>query len=408
MEIEKNLIGSLIKNPEYIPEVYDILKPIDFKNNNSGLVYATLLDMVKGDEHIDIVTVSKKLLGEIDLAWISESTDSAMSTVYSKKHAKIISDSGRAKRLSIKLKSLSGSIDNPDDALTEMLDIYSSELSGDTKSGHIKDVIKRFNKLVTENSKSDYGIETGYEFLEQKYIRYMPGHIWIIGGFTSTGKTAVMADMICRVIDLKDPTMVIISTEMKEEQNVARFLSRQTGFHSQVMLSGCLHESKVQEMKDSLKWFDDRNIYLYDNLYSFQDIEMRLRQLKMKTDIDIVYIDYIQNMTFNGAKSEYESKSEIAKGIQRIAKQLNTCIVCLSQISNSAARDDGDEVLEYKGAGEIAAVADIGIRLKRDKDNRENLMFVIKKNRHGAIGVQVLRFVNNFTRLKEIIHEENE
>lgn len=407
MEIEKNLIGALIKKPELIPEVHDILKPTDFKGNNSAIVYSTLIDMVKDDEQIDLVTVSKKLLGQIDLGWLSESTDEVISATHSKKHAKIISDSGRARRLKIKLKTLANEVEDPDDTLSAMLDIYSEELTGEIKSGHISDVVKRFRAIIKENGKGDYGLDTGYEFLEDKFIRYMPGHIWIIGAWTSVGKTATMVDMLCRAIQTHDPTIAIVSTEMIEEQNVARFLARQTGFHSQVMLSGGLHDSNRQEMEDQLDWFSKRSIYLYDNIYSMQDIEMRLRQLNMKKQIDIVFIDYIQNMTFNGAKSEYESKSEIAKGLQRIAKQLKTCIVCLSQIPNSAIKEDSD-ILEYKGAGEIAAVADLGVRLKRDSENKEHLAFIIGKNRHGRTGQQVLEFVNNFTRLKEIDHEDNE
>lgn len=410
MEIEQTLIGTLLKRPEFIPEVHDFLKQGDFKDNQCAVVYSTMLDMVKEDELIDLVTVSKKLFEKLDLAWLARVYDDTVPGHNSKTHAKIISDSARATRLKLKLKTLAARIDNPDDALSEMIDIYSEEMGGHVKSGQISDVIDRFRKLVSENSKGAYGLDTGYKFLEDKFIRYMPGHIWIIGGFTSVGKTATMTDMLLRSVELHDPTIAIISTEMKEEQNVARFLSRRTGFHSQVMLSGGLHDSNKAEMEESLDWFSKRKIYLYDDLYSMQDIEMRLRQLTMRRNVDIVFIDYIQNMTYAGAKSEYESKSEIAKGLQRIAKQLNTCIVCMSQISNSAARDDGDEVLEYKGAGEIAAVADIGIRLKRDNTEngeKDNLMFCVRKNRHGQLATQVLKFVNNWTRLKEIKHDEN-
>jgi replicative DNA helicase len=407
MDIEKTVIGSLIKNPDAIPEVHEILKHGDFQDFKAGFFYSAIVDMVKEDVEVDLITVAKRIGDKVDFAWLAEASDLAMSLTASKRYAKIISDMARAKRLASKLKALAAKIDAPDEALSEMLDIYASELGGDSKSGHIADVVKRFRILTEDNSKGEYGITTGYTFLDAKYIKYMPGHIWIIGGHTSVGKTATMTDMLCRALESQDPTIAIISTEMKEEQNVARFLARQTGFHSQVMLSGHIHNNSRSRMDVELEWFSQRSIYLYDDLYSMQDIEMRLRQLNMRKPLDIVFIDYIQNMTYAGAKSEYESKSEIAKGLQRIAKQLNCCIVCLSQVSNSAAKDDDEEVLEYKGAGEIAAVADIGIRLKRSKQNREHLMFCVRKNRHGQTGKQVLSFVNNFTRLEEINHEEN-
>lgn len=407
MAIEKNLVGSLIVKPDNIPAVYDILKAKDFRDKKAGVVYSTLIEMMTSNEPIDLMTICKKLAGVIDMSWLSESTDGVVSPRWSLQHAEIISKEGRLVRIKAGLNNLAKESIDPDNALSEMLNIYSSELSGDTKSGHISDVVKRFKELITENSKGQYGLDTGYQFLEDKFIRYMPGHIWIIGAWTSVGKTATMVDMLCRLLELHDPKIAIISTEMMEEQNVARFLARQTGFHSQVMLSGKLHGEKTGEMGSSLDWFSSKQIYLYDNIYTLQDIEMRLRQLTMQGPIDVVFIDYIQNMTFAGAKSEYESKSEIAKGLQRIAKQLKTCIVCLSQVPTSSVKEDS-EILEYKGAGEIAAVADLGILLKRDKEIREHMLFKIGKNRHGQTGKQVLEFVNRFTRLKEIDHAENE
>jgi replicative DNA helicase len=407
MAIEKNLVGSLITKPDNIPTVHDILKAEDFKDKKAGVVYSTLVEMMTKNEPIDLMTVCKKLAGVVDIVWLSESTDDVVAPAWSLKHAAVIAKEGRLDRIKAGLSSLGKTATDPDNALADMLSIYSTELSGDTKSGHISAVVARFKELITENSQGDYGLDTGYQFLEDKFIRYMPGHIWIIGAWTSVGKTATMVDMLCRLLENHDPKIAIISTEMMEEQNVARFLARQTGFHSQVMLSGKIHGSNTEEMESSLAWFESKEIYLYDNIYTLQDIEMRLRQLTMQGPIDVVFIDYIQNMTFGGAKSEYESKSEIAKGLQRIAKQLKTCIVCLSQVPNSAAKDDTG-ILEYKGAGEIAAVADLGIWLKRNKDKKEYLRFEVRKNRHGQTGQQVLEFVNNFTRLKEIQHPENE
>jgi len=63
--------------------------------------------------------------------------------------------------------------------------------------------------------------------------------------------------------------------------------------------------------------------------------------------------------------------------------------------------------MTFKGGGEWGAVADLGVWLKRNKKNKELLCFDFQKNRHGQVGVQILQFVNNYVRLKEIHHEEN-
>jgi hypothetical protein len=64
-------------------------------------------------------------------------------------------------------------------------------------------------------------------------------------------------------------------------------------------------------------------------------------------------------------------------------------------------------LINYKGAGEIAASADLGIELEREKDNKERMRFIIKKNRHGMLGESVLEFTNEYTRLTERIPDTN-
>lgn len=57
--------------------------------------------------------------------------------------------------------------------------------------------------------------------------------------------------------------------------------------------------------------------------------------------------------------------------------------------------------LELKGAGEWAAVSDVGIMLKRNKTEKHRLKVEIKKNRHGALGEAELEYVNEYTSLHE-------
>ena len=405
MDVEKSVIGGLLENPEIIADIYDILRPQDFTDQKCGVVYDAMIEIIKEGSVPDLFTTSKALAGKIDLGWLSGLTDSACFKSRLRHEAYSIYDKSRTVELKNKISEVTVSTLGPDSMIDDLLRICGDSMSRESKGGSIAEVVARFRATVKENEVKEYGLDTGYMFLEDKYIRYMPGHIWIIGAYTSVGKTAVFVDMLCRMHEYKNPRTVIMSTEMMEEQNVARFLARQTGYVSNLILSGKIREGQ-EEIEASLDWFSKKDMFLFDNIYSFQDIEMRLRQISMSGNIDVVFIDYVQNMTFVGADKEYDKTQKIAKGLQRIAKQLKCCIVCLSQIPNSAAKEDNG-LLEYKGGGELAAVADLGIWLKRNKNDKELLAFEIRKNRHGATGKQILKFVNHFKRLKEIPHDEN-
>jgi hypothetical protein len=75
-------------------------------------------------------------------------------------------------------------------------------------------------------------------------------------------------------------------------------------------------------------------------------------------------------------------------------------MICLSQVSNDVGRGNTDQ-LELKGAGEWAAVSDVGVMLTRHKTEKHRLKYSIKKNRHGALGECELTYENVYTRLQE-------
>jgi replicative DNA helicase len=405
--IECGLIGALLGDKNKVSAVYDIVQPADFKDPRCGIVFQAIIDISKKGGTPDLVSVFSALGKKVDAVWLSGLTDMAAGSPTMA--ALEISTRAKRDRVVNRLK-IAVSENMPLDLLVEELASIAAEANakGNDNSCKMSDVVERFADLIKNNQAADeYGIDTGYMFLENKYIRYMPGHVWVIGGATSTGKTAVMVDMLCRVLDgLKKRKIAVFSTEMMEEQNVARFLARQTGYHSNLILSGKLRDG-WDEVSSSLAWFAEQEIYLFDNIYQFQDMEMKLRQLSMTGKIDIVYLDYVQNMTYKGATTEYEKTEKMAKGVQRLAKQLKCTFVCLSQISNAAAKDH-DQPMTFKGGGEWGAVADLGVWLKRNKKNKELLCFDFQKNRHGQTGVQILQFVNNYVRLKEVYHEENQ
>ena len=408
MDVEIGLIGGLMGAPEKIAEVYEIVRGEDFRDKRCGLTYEAIIEISRHGESPDLLAVAKHLNGTVDIGWLSTAYDNGVFPTRLVKDAKNIANLAIVRKIKKRALEIGNSLyDDPEILASQVLGLASESIGRDSKGWKMADVVSRFKETVQKNKGADYGISTGYMFLDDKFIRYMPGHVWVIGAKTSAGKTACLVDMICRLFEMGNYRAAIVSTEMMEEQNTARMLARMTGYHSNLILSGRLNDG-WEDVNQTLSWLAEKDMFLFDDLYSFQDIEMRLRQISISGKLDVVFIDYIQNMSWSGSGTEYEKTNNIAKGLQRLAKQLKTCIVCLSQLSNSTARGDHDN-LEYKGGGELAAVADLGVILKRNPKVKEELGFVIEKNRHGRTGKQVLKFVNNYTRLKEIVdHEENE
>ena len=397
-KVEHALVGVITIQPDCLTEVAGLIAVGDFLDHRAALVYSTILEMWKNGEQIDTMTVITRLR---DLVGYIAEAGSIGYVKHAKQYAKDIAESARVLRIKKSVNDLdfkSGS----SEITAKLLDIYNSELAVGSKDSSIDSIMNRFSSHVQENKdRGHLGLETGFDFLSGKLIQYVPGHIWTMGGFTSTGKTAMMVEMVKRVYLHNDnPHVVIISTEMTEEQIVARILGNITGIYSQRILVGDLRPGEEELCMKATKYLAGLNLHIYEEIFNLSEIENVARKHNLRKGIDLIYIDYIQNCIVDGEKG-YAEQSLMAKRFQNLAKSVRATMVCLSQVSNDVGRGNVDQY-ELKGAGEWAAVTDVGIMLKKKKDDDRALRAEVAKNRHGARPFQILNYSSNFTRLEEV------
>jgi replicative DNA helicase len=286
--------------------------------------------------------------------------------------------------------------------LDDLMAIYRAEMQAGRKMPEISEVLKRVDEIVNKNAKRGVlGIRTGFETLDKVYARFIPGHIWTVGGFTSVGKTATMVQMVCNALSAPEqPSIVIISTEMTEEQVVGRIVSNFTGVPSFRILAGKYHDAEEADTVEKCKArLATMPLAIYDDIYRLGEIETAFHKADLRGGVQLGVIDYVQNCRWPEAKSQYQEQSEMAKRFQALAKDVRCTLVCLSQVSNDVGRGNTDQ-LELKGAGEWAAVSDYGVMLSRHKTEKHRLKFDLKKNRHGALTEFELEYKNDYTKLE--------
>ena len=186
---------------------------------------------------------------------------------------------------------------------------------------------------------------------------------------------------------------------MTEEAIISRYVANKTGINADVIYSGRMlpkHREIADAIRDDLA---EKKLIIYDNIRTVEQIENVVRIAELQGGVDFVFVDFIQNIRKYGCRSKYEESSQVAIDLQNLAKNCKTCIVCLSQLTIAQSEND---IIAYKGAGELAEAADVGVYLKRSKENLSRLLVQIKKNRHGSLNQQIMKYINNWTRLKEV------
>lgn len=228
----------------------------------------------------------------------------------------------------------------------------------------------------------------------------------IVAAFSSQGKTALSMT----IIDYAMQTGVncaIYSAEMGKSSIAGRFLNMMgwgvpiIKFKTQSLL-----DSTIADFNVLCNQFIDRpgNIYLDDSSNNNVDyICSSIRVLHRKNGIRLVMVDYLQIIALydESNTSDQEKLARASRKLQAVAKQLNICIIVLSQFSRPI-KGTGHQPSEdlIRGSGQIYEACDIALFVYRperwedeqypapfqDAEKRGTAMIKIGKYRDGESG----------------------
>ena len=215
----------------------------------------------------------------------------------------------------------------------------------------------------------------------------LPGHVWLVGGYTGTGKSLFSLNLMLNAF-AGNKTVVCFSTEMTKEQTVARMLAyyaripnttrifrNQLDKEERVRLEGA--RKKIHNMKDKL--------FLFDNVVSAKSISSYVRVLKANYPVQMVVVDFIQGL-HEGRSSEYENMTRASMELQRLAIEESVFVLIVSQVSNTAAESTNTPLIGLKGSGALPMIGDVVLRVKRGYDDgipTDEVLVIVRKSRHG-------------------------
>lgn len=204
----------------------------------------------------------------------------------------------------------------------------------------------------------------------------------VIGAFTGIGKSFLSGQMMLNIARQGFKT-AYFSLEISNEMIVSRLIGQMADIKSIRVVKNDLMSFETEKKLKAEGTLIGHEAFMdfYDDVYEFEKIVKIIRD----SEAEFVVIDFIQNIIVKGME-EYERLSYVSLRLQQLAKEKNCCILILSQLSNSVARDVLGSQIEYKGSGGIATVCDLGFFLVRDSVKLENMTLSLKKNRRGPSG----------------------
>ncbi|OED45722.1 replicative DNA helicase [Rickettsiales bacterium (ex Bugula neritina AB1)] len=280
---------------------------------------------------------------------------------------------------------------------------------------------KNLNKMLEEKRHMS-GMTTGFPQLDNLLGGLQKGSLIVIAARTSMGKTAFATNIAVNTSMNKEygGAVVIFSLEMPQEQITTRIISSLSDISVSDLLYARITEREVARCVSSMKKFSSTPLYIHDAAdITIGEILTLLRNLKRKYQIKLVVIDYLQlinsgNDNFN--ENRVNEIGRITRRLKLIAKELNICVIVLSQLSRSPEKreDPTPKLSDLRESGNIEQDADVVLFVHRDKyynndkqddssknlqeDNLQNAKIIVGKNRNGRLGIVNLIFTEEYTR----------
>lgn len=446
---EQAVLGSILLSTDptdLVAQVSTVLVPEDFFRTAHQLIYRAILSLDESQRAIDVLTITDELEknNQVEnvggMAYLTELATSVPVAGNAMYYARIVKEKSLRRELIDTLQegtqgSYTGATDIEElvsDISTKLDSINAGEKTTDFKD--IAEVVTRSFEQIEANSGTDdqvTGLATGYPALDNLTTGLHGGEMIIVAARPAVGKTAFVLNIAQRVA-VADPGLpvVIFSLEMPDTALVNRMLAAEGNINSQHMRTGSLDPEEWNSLAVAMGSLSKTKIFIDDTPgIKVNEIRSKLRRLQKKEgQIGLVIIDYLQLIEGSGSEGRQQEVSAISRSIKKMAMELDTPVIALSQLSRSVEqRQDKRPMLsDIRESGSIEQDADIVAFLYRDDYYRENedddspqdprdeeqqdvgeIEVIIEKNRSGARGTARLLFVKSYNKFSNIEYRDD-
>ena len=431
IELERNVLGTIIRRNEYYGSVEDILSEDAFYAVPNKLIYKCVKHIIHDGKIADInsiIATAKEgketyMLSEFDIiecaAYNSPNTflqDVDTIVDYGKRREAWKTFMMAANNVLTLTEDANDIMNTAKEKIDELSNISNiNDGIVDAKAG-----IEKIKKQVEENLQgvNNATIKTGFMFTDEKGGLRL-GSILVIGAFTSYGKSSIAMNMAINVARSGVP-VVYYSMEMGTIELWSRVLSKTAGVSANKMMNFPLKIEERESVNIACEKFSNLPLYIDEkSTTKFSKMMRSVRTLVKKRGVKMFFVDYLQIFVQNGVKEKEESAlSSMVRECKNMCRELGIVGVILSQLRrNGEEKHPSIEML--RGSGQIEESADSVMLIDRpearpdwkvDKflgkfsevDIKGKAVFNVVKGRNTGLGAYLVGFDQEYTTFYEL------
>jgi replicative DNA helicase len=353
LDAEMSIIGSILLDPLSIAKVLQFLRPDDFYRENNGQIYRAALDLFAAGEPIDNVTLAAQLQtmqlldrvgGRAHLASMQSAVPTAANIEY---YGRIVKEKAYKRRLISAGGNIAGYGYDDSIEAEDAINQAQSLVFGVADDRDQRELARLYDllgpameriSLQMESGQGIVGIPSGFHDLDRMTSGFKDSDLIIIAGRPAMGKTSLALNVGLHAALEAKKAIAIFSLEMSKEQLTERLLTEQAQIDAQRMHRGLLTEAEFDRVSNALGPLGEAQIYIDDTpVMDELTLQLKARQAKMRHNIDMIVIDYLQLMhgRARGDDNRVQEVSAISRALKGLARELRIPVIAISQLSRA-------------------------------------------------------------------------
>ena len=277
LESEQQIIGSMILKKNIIFDCIENLNEYDFYKTSHQYIFSTIKKMFLANLDVDLITLTEylkrnKLLSKAEgTLYITELTNSIITTANIKTHIKIIKDNSILKLIDIsnytleevhKTKSPKELVENLQSNIFNMF--VNNEKNEIVPIMDILDTTLKNIEKAYLNKGALSNLSTGFYDLDKILSGLQKSQMILIAGRPSMGKTTFALNIAENIALKSKKNVLIFSLEMSKEQLVSKLISSVSNIDTYKLATGELDEMDLNKLTMSVSLLNDSKIFIDD------------------------------------------------------------------------------------------------------------------------------------------------
>ncbi|MDH3627504.1 MAG: replicative DNA helicase [Acidobacteriota bacterium] len=424
-EAERSLLGAILLDAAQYDKARELISGASFYSLRHQKIFSALETMIEAGSAPDIVVLKDELERRQELqecggpAYLASLMDGIPRSAHVEHYARIVREKSVLRDLIRTTQAILSSAVQPTATTDELVDEAEKAIfqvsenrlgSGFVPLRVAAEESLRWIEELTERQELITGVATGYPQLDEMTSGLQNSDLVILAARPSMGKTALAINMALHAATQHGKRVGIFSLEMSHQQLFLRMLCSEGQIDAHRLRTGRINEVQWQKLISVYGRLSELPIFIDDSPgVSIMEMRAKSRRLAREHGLDMIVVDYLQLMQGSGRyTSRQQEISDISRSLKELAKELNTPMLALSQLSRAPEQRSGDhrpQLSDLRESGAIEQDADVVMFLfreevynKEDPNLEGKAELIIGKQRNGPTGTVHLNFIRQFTR----------